>query len=906
MKKKLWKQISLFIVLLLSGIAFTATSRQGWISFVSSSEREDYSSASRFSNVIRTFAYVQKNYIKPDRIKPAEMLKSSLKEVQKFVPEILAVFNGDNSFTLTVGNASKVFSSPLTTLQDLAAITTEFLSFIEKNYNGDVEIKDIEALALNGALNSLDPHSAFFTPESYKEFEIDTGGNFGGLGIVITSKDGQLTIVSPIEDTPAWRAGLKSGDIITEIDDESTINMSLMKAVQKMRGKPGTKVKLVIERKGRSSPFTVILARAIINIDSIKSTLINENEGSVGYIRIKRFQKDTALDFIKALKRLQSEAKGGFKGLIIDLRDNPGGLLNEAINIADLFLMDGTIVSTVGANKAFIETSVARKTGTEPYNYPVVVLLDEGSASASEIVAGALKANGRALLVGMTSFGKGSVQTVYPLDRGAALKLTISQYLTAGKYSIQNVGVTPDIMTIPVVVDKEYMDIQPNKRHAEESLDKHLEQLTAETSKEKIRIAYFKPYESEEEIEKARSEEYKRSVDVGNDFDVKLASKLILASKEWEPDKIIEDGKGVINQLQEVEREKISAKLAALGINWESGETKETPSVQASVGVNIGGRPQASVMAGQEAELVLGVTNKGNEPIFHVEGVAESDNPIVDEKEFVIGKINPNETKYGIAKVKIPANTPSKLIPFTITIKSDDKTIGSPIKSTLKVVGLQRPKFSFNYTVQTKKVGDISKNTCFDIAVKIKNVGSGAAKDTSVFIANKKDEEGAFIEKGREVLGNINPGEIKSASLRVISKTNNPTHTLVFSIFDKESGEYVSMDLVMAEDAIFPKGGIWHEGPTIKVASKEIPILVNAPKYNLKGEIIDNAAVKDYFIFVNDEKVWYASNPSESREIEFNTNLKLKEGENNVVIIARDNEKIPTTTSLAVQRGDYQ
>jgi carboxyl-terminal processing protease len=306
---------------------------------------------------------------------------------------------------------------------------TNILSIIQKNYVDEVQTKQLIEGAINGMLASLDPHSAYLTPDLYKELQVDTKGSFGGLGIEITNKNGILTVVSPIEDTPAYRAGVKAGDQILKIDGEFTKDMSLPDAVKKMRGPKDTRVTLTLKRENLPELFDVVLTREIIKIQSVKSKML---EKGYGYVRVTQFQERTDDDLERALKQLDKEA-GGLQGLVLDLRNDPGGLLTQAVKVADLFLENQK-------QKYF-----AHKPGTWS-DFPMVVLVNGGSASASEIVAGALQDHKRALVLGTQTFGKGSVQTILPLDDTSALRLTTARYYTPSGRSIQATGIVPDII----------------------------------------------------------------------------------------------------------------------------------------------------------------------------------------------------------------------------------------------------------------------------------------------------------------------------------------------------------------------------------------------------------------------------------------------------------------------------
>ncbi|MBF6560200.1 MAG: S41 family peptidase [Candidatus Binataceae bacterium] len=316
------------------------------------------------------------------------------------------------------------------------------LAIVQKNYVEPVSTKDLINGAITGMLASLDPHSAYLTPDLYRDLEVETRGSFGGLGIEITIKDDMLTVVSPIEGTPAYKAGIKSGDQIVKIDNDFTKGMSLTDAVQRMRGPKGSKIHLTIHREGIPDLFTVTVARDVIKIASVKAKPIADG---FDYIRISTFQDGSDTDVEKALDKFTKEHHGHIKGLVLDLRDNPGGLLNQAVSIGDDFLDGGLVVYTQGRDANQQQKYFAHKK-KDFDDYPMVVLVNGGSASASEIVAGALQDQRRAIIAGTLTFGKGSVQTILPLDDDSALRLTTARYYTPSGRSIQAVGITPDVV----------------------------------------------------------------------------------------------------------------------------------------------------------------------------------------------------------------------------------------------------------------------------------------------------------------------------------------------------------------------------------------------------------------------------------------------------------------------------
>jgi carboxyl-terminal processing protease len=318
----------------------------------------------------------------------------------------------------------------------------EVLERIQKDYVDDIDKSKIMDSAINGVLQSLDPYSAYMSPELFKEMQTDTSGKFGGLGIEIGMESGVVKVISPIDDTPAAKAGIKAGDYIVKIGKEQVQGKSLMEAVKLMRGPVGTAINLTIRRKNEKKPLEFKITRRVIEVQSVNSKIIS-NEKNLGYIRLKSFNENSDKQILKSIKKFEKNNK--IKGYVFDLRNNPGGLLTQAINITDFFLDDGEIVSTKSRNVSETRKFFARK-GDEVKGKPIVVLINNGSASASEIFAGALKDHKRAIILGENSYGKGSVQSIIPLRNGGGMRLTISKYYLPSGKSISDVGVTPDIL----------------------------------------------------------------------------------------------------------------------------------------------------------------------------------------------------------------------------------------------------------------------------------------------------------------------------------------------------------------------------------------------------------------------------------------------------------------------------
>jgi len=360
-------------------------------------------------------------------------------------------------------------------LEDLRKFT-EVFSRIKDAYVEEVEDRKLLEKAIEGMLSGLDPHSAYLEPKAYEELEESTTGEFGGLGIEVGMEDGFVKVIAPIDDTPAQKAGVEAGDLIIKLGDQPVKGMTLDEAVKLMRGKPGTTLKLTIIREGENSPREIDVERAVIRVASVKSRLL---ESGYGYVRMTQFQANSGDEMVDAVKSLKEQNGGHLSGLIVDLRNNPGGILQAAVASADAFLDSGLIVYTEGR----IPSSKLRFAATEgdiSDGTPLVVLINGGSASASEILAGALQDQGRAVIMGTQSFGKGSVQTVIPLDKTHAIKLTTARYYTPSGRSIQAKGITPDIEVKPAKLT----EIESQPFFTEADLNGHLDGEDGESNSE--------------------------------------------------------------------------------------------------------------------------------------------------------------------------------------------------------------------------------------------------------------------------------------------------------------------------------------------------------------------------------------------------------------------------------------
>jgi carboxyl-terminal processing protease len=349
-------------------------------------------------------------------------------------------------------------------------VFSDVLAHVQNSYVEEVDEQDLVYGAIDGMLARLDPHSTFMRPEAYRAMQEDTTGEFDGLGIEVTSKNGELTVVSPMADSPGERAGIRPGDRILSIDGAETRDLPLSEAVRRMKGPAGTKAVLEVMRYGFAEPQKLTLVRDRVCAQSVELRIVDA-ERRYALVRVKSFQERTERGVVKALDDARRELDGPIGGLVLDLRNNPGGLLDQAVRVADVFLSSGVIVTTEGRGKRNVEVEKAREKDTEPA-YPLIVLVNKGTASASEIVAGALQDHGRAVIMGTPTFGKGSVQTIIPLEDGSGVKLTIARYYTPKHRSIQELGIAPDVLVADAAPPP------PTEGPGEKDLRRHLKNET--------------------------------------------------------------------------------------------------------------------------------------------------------------------------------------------------------------------------------------------------------------------------------------------------------------------------------------------------------------------------------------------------------------------------------------------
>jgi len=761
---------------------------------------------------------VKEQYVEPSRIRPKEMLRAALDAVEKQVPEILVEDVGDDALKVSIGTAAGIEERTfdvhdVTTLWDVSFRLNAIFRFLEPRITTEVDKRDVEYAAINGMLSKLDPHSVLLEPRYSQEMKLSTKGEFGGLGIVISIRDGGLTVISPIDGTPADKVGIKAQDKIVKIGEESTVNMGLDEAVDRLRGKPNTTVTIWVSRKGWEEPRRFDIVRAVIRVESVSS----ERVGDLAYVKLKQFQGHTAEDVRDGIEKARAKGKAPLKGVILDLRNNPGGLLDQAIEVSNLFLKDGVIVVTQEGQGKEGRREILARARNHRVDLPVIALVNGGSASASEIVAGALKNRGRGLVVGDVTFGKGSVQQLYDFPDSSSLKLTISQYLTPGDESIQSVGITPDVQLSPIrAATKESLNLLKDEYTREEDLDRHLDDARTKTNTSVHELAFLA-----EEVDQAEAERRDASSGFVEDFEIRFARRVLEAastgpmpSEELGRDALLRVAGKVVAQAAAEEEKRIDEALLKLGVQWAKAPAGAHAPAPNDITVSV--VDNKPVKAGDQWALTLEATNKGTATAHRVRGNTTSTLGYLADREFLFGTLKGGETKRFTVDVKVPKELQGRRDLVRVVVADDAKRY-TAVDVPVMIEGLDRPRFSYGSFIDD----GVSKDTVGNgdgflqvgesvaLVVGIKNTGKGNAAEPTAHLKNLGGPE-VFIDVGRQRLDALAPG--KTGVARFLFKVTAPPEAppptkieLRLHVFDSALGDYLVEKLTFPIRAAAPR-----------------------------------------------------------------------------------------------------
>ncbi|MBN2803001.1 MAG: PDZ domain-containing protein [Deltaproteobacteria bacterium] len=721
----------------------------------------------------RVILAVLDDYYDSTRMKPLEMFKASLLAVENSVAEIMVNYS-DTAADITVFKST--INIPFSQVQSPWGLSLAFhkiFKFIQKNLPKDPapDLRMIEYAAVNGLLSTLDPHTSAMTPDLWNELQMSTRGAFEGIGIRITTDyrvpcDGDLTVVDVFDGSPAQKAGLKIGDKFLKIGEDSTVNITTSEAADLLRGKPDTAVNVTIKRTDGSVKKMDIVRQRI----SIKSVTFNMMKDDIGYIKLDAFQQSSSEEMGDALEELH---KKGMKALLLDLRDNPGGLLSSAIEIADMFISNGTLVTTAGREKNDRDVTNAHSEDTEPF-YPMVVLINAYSASAAEILSGALRNHGRAVLVGDRSFGKGSVQNIIGLPDGGAMRMTIQQYLLPGDMSIQAVGVTPDIYFKPRTADKKELIISDKKReYSEAALDAHLIRASNFERADRsgsLNMPYFVPskeLKKDLEMLKRCYPENEDAKPYKSRYEVEFARELLQASGSSLSGngsllEIMKTVSSFVEAKSESEYSSLKAALKKLKLDWEIGENSPKSAVEPekmiidknlTASVKITGKPAA----GKKIYINVTVNNNSESPVYRLRAVTKSDNPYLDGLELAFGKVDSKKSSQWKTEVELSPVIYSRVDPVEISFFSYDGRVPAPVSTDVDLEGRVKPNLIYGWRLEDLGNGNgfVEPGESFKMYVNIKNEGDGKTFKTAVNLS----ADGIDVESGHFEMKPLKKGE---------------------------------------------------------------------------------------------------------------------------------------------------
>lgn len=782
----------------------------------------------------------------------------------------------------------------------------EFLGFIRDHDRGEVPFGDAAFAIVNAFLSPLDPHTNVMSPRVYRDFWTSTNGDFNGIGAIIGNREGQLTVIMPLPNSPAMKAGVRPGDKILEIEGESTVNMSADDAVNRIRGPKDTSVKLTLGHKDGTNA-EVVIVRQKIEIPSIGATPL---DGGLGYVRLLDFQRNTAKQLEEKLRELHARPEG-LQGLILDLRGNHGGLLDQAVAVADTFVHRGEIVITEPRDPAKRDVKRAGERGTEP-DYPLVVLVDAESASASEILCGALQAHDRAIVVGERTFGKGSVQNLLPLETRigeAGLKITFAQYLLPGRISIQRRGVTPDIRLLPARIEKGQADLdedQPPMR--EEDYDASLPSRAAPPPPPPslASIRYLQPAANPNDED---TSSYLLELKIERDVPAQIGKAILEAAKgdaSFSRSRFLEERAASLAPIRAAAGAKLAEGLKALGIDWSEEPEGPPPKVSIRI-VEPAGPGPLRAKAGEPFKVRIEAKNDGASPARRLRatlrGVRDQDAAPLQGVEVFFGALGPGEARVAEAAPTVPLGTPARLDRMLLSLRTDrhERITEAPVAVETEPKG--RPAFSIE-TVPTDANGDgtISAGERVTLKARVKNEGSEASKETLVTLSTK-GEKRLFLRAGRQTLKDFLPGETREAEFSFEVKEGYEAEKATFDlmVFDLTYGEML-LDKLELPIAPAPFGAARAPRLPPRIELSAVPREVGDGRLALSGAARDEREAARVIVTVNGDKVFLKSGTAGQKDLPFEAEVPLQEGMNEIRITARDGDRMSSRQTVYVRR----
>jgi carboxyl-terminal processing protease len=912
---KLEKILTLCFIILFS-LVFSSCS-------ISGSSSGDYLSASIAAPeaplLAEVIMHLQLDYVHPEKLEPKKLLQGALTELGRMVPEVWVVpefeENGHGAMLqvrlekeTTVLNVDK-----LNGLYDLHITLQKLMKHLLQKNSQLTQLK-LEQLFARGILNQLDAYSVLLSNDIYQEFSINIGGQFAGIGLVVGIRDGQLTVISPMDGSPAAQAGMKPLDRIVEVDDEKTEHLTLNEILLRLRGEVGAPITLGVLRKGHANALKFELLREEIKVESVETFDLKSGNQTVRYVRIKNFQIDTSQELKNKLGDLVD-----ISGLLLDLRNNPGGLLQEAVRVSDLFLAGKQrIVSTKGASVSTIHDAKQLFASVSFQDIPLVVLINRGSASASEIVAAALKQNKRAIVIGEQSFGKGTVQTLWDLKDGSGLKLTIGEYLTPSGLSIHNIGVMPELSLIPVNVPSA-KNLQGADDQQQSVIQERFSLLTEKTTEnsnadsERLELRYLsgksKVYDDFELI--AESEIIEK---LNADIFVETAKRVLI---QWNPEDI---NSGLLQISREValqESDKITKALAEHGIDWSLNPFLKTPAAE-----NLSLTWFAEEISVDQVQLKVKLRNTGELAGQRLLVVTKSGNVLLDGLEFPLGLLGPDSTAEQTLKVKYFAGMMEETEPLELELFDQNLKKLKSVRLKLHFSPKRIPSFRLAMKIydngelgsQGNGDGKVQSGEIIALAFKLANKGK---KTVPELLLKIRGTEGSFrINRGKLMLKNLEPDhEQKDYFIFQTLKDTRTLGKISLEMVDTKSGapkivnRWNLQDTLPEQMMVTPNfsGLKWQDlNGNLVLGETALQSLI------LSGKVSNAADVRDVFVHLNDEKVFYSANLNhledspdqqpDNEEFRFSALLELVPGKNQISVFSRNRYGFTSERRLRILR----
>ena len=742
--------------------------------------------------------HLKQSYLDLDRIEPAFLVRRALASLELAADEIYVQNSDPDEPHVAIHVGDKVSVLPLETVKDrgdAVRMLEKVFDWLAIYYRGESSLNDLRYAAANGYLSGIDPHTLVFTPRSFEDFKEHIDGEIYGIGMLVGQNDeGRLQVRTVLKETPAFRAGFQRNDLITKIGDESTVNMSVPEAVQRIRGARFSKIVLTVKRKqasGEIATIPITVERDLVEIKSVGSKLLHwpleteeaasekaEEEtaprvGGIGYITVTNFDKHTFPSLERNLKLLQQQNGGKpLAGLILDFRGNSGGLLKQAILMVDAFIERGDIVGTAyKSGKPHYET--AHAPGTQP-RYPLILLADKGSASGAEIVIGALKQHRRGVVLGTNSFGKGSVQQLQRLDRGAQLKVTVSEYLLPGDVSIQESGVIPDIYAESAYITDTLQDLIPNDTFStERDYERHLVSKYAKEFEPSYRLHYLEAVPDEELAEDedrptAQERFITGEIEPEKESLVQLALELIsLAETPFDSVEFLTEKRAEIEAIGQGAYEEIVTRLGELDIDWsrptpaaadtdasESDAEDPGAKLRTVLGYRIVEEPsedEEDPVPVRKLVVEASVTNDGTSPVYRLKGLTRSDYYLFEEKEFLFGRVAPGKTVTRERKIRLPYFPQPQSVDLRLELSGQDDRVLATQSIVLDIEGKSRPQFAYAlelFDAEGKRLEGLRVGAEARLRVTVCNTGAGPAHKGIAILRNETGPS-IFLKKGR-------------------------------------------------------------------------------------------------------------------------------------------------------------